>query len=188
MMLNRLVGSAVVAMALLVVAATFDAADARGRGGARAFHGGSYARSYSGRAFSGRAVHAHRFRGGRFVRRGDRPRRSRRATRLWRVLLRLWRQLRLASAQGARHRQRLLVEPLLRLPRRLRLLTVTTLWGEPRGARVARSRVVRLRLGPRLMPGGGGQARCAGAIGKAGRQTRAARECCRQLLRSDRVP
>jgi hypothetical protein len=70
MMLNRLVASAAIAMALLVVAASFDAADARSRGGGRGFHGGSYARAYSGRAFSGHAVHARRFYGGRFVRRG----------------------------------------------------------------------------------------------------------------------
>ena len=53
-MLTRSIALAAGAVALLVVSSTFDAADARGRGGGggRGFSGGGQARAFSGRAFS----------------------------------------------------------------------------------------------------------------------------------------
>jgi hypothetical protein len=62
-MTKRLVALAAGALAVLLISSTFDAADARGRGG----WGGGGGRGYSGghaRAFSGRAFSAPRFYGG----------------------------------------------------------------------------------------------------------------------------
>jgi hypothetical protein len=66
-MLRRLFAVAATALALLLVAGTFETAEAR-RGGGHGFHGGR-AMAFSGRAFSGHRVHVgrafsgHRFRG-----------------------------------------------------------------------------------------------------------------------------
>ena len=53
------------ALALLLVSSAFDSAEAQRRSGARALHGGSTARGFSGRAFRAPRIHAGRSLGGR---------------------------------------------------------------------------------------------------------------------------
>ena len=59
-MSKKLFALAAGTLALLVVAGTFDPADARSRGGGRGFHGGGHARAFSGRVFSSRGFHVRR--------------------------------------------------------------------------------------------------------------------------------